>query len=320
MLTKKVTSVLKRQHYFVVGKSSAVQICGWAKKSLKDEDFCYKEKFYGIKSHKCCQMSPAVMWCQNKCLHCWRAIELNLGEKISKADKPKKIIEGCVKAQKKLISGFGGNGNVNKKKFKQAQTPSQFAISLSGEPTIYPKLAELIKELRKQRKTSFLVTNGLLPEKLLELKKKKALPTQLYLSLNFPNEKLFKKITKNKKKNSWKKFNKSLKLIEKMKTRTVIRMTLVKDLNMKEEHVEPYADLIKKANPMFIEVKGFMSVGYARQRLEYKRMPRHWEIQEFSNKLLKKLPGYKFLDDKKESRVVLLGKTRKSMKIKRKER
>src|SRR3989344_9645706 len=110
--------------------------------------------------------------------------------------------------------------------------PKHFAISLIGEPTLYPKLAELILELRKQGKTSFLVTNGLLPEKLLELKKEKALPTQLYISLNYPDEKLFRRITKNKGRNAWKKLNESLELMRKLKTRKVMRMTLVRDLNM----------------------------------------------------------------------------------------
>lgn len=103
------------------------------------------------------------------------------------------------------------------------------------------------------------------------------------------------------------------------KTRTVFRMNLVKNLNMNHEMAKEYAELIKKANPMFVEIKGFMSVGYARQRLGYDRMPYHKEIVDFANEILKFLPEYKFLDEKKESRVVLLGKSRKDMKIKKSE-
>jgi tRNA wybutosine-synthesizing protein 1 len=82
---------------------------------------------------------------------------------------------------------------------------------------------------------------------------------------------------------------------------------------------EQYAKLIKKAEPMFIEIKGFMSVGFARERLGYDRMPYHKEIVEFSKEVLKFIPEYKFLDEKKESRVVLLGKNKKDMKIKKSE-
>ena len=94
-------------------------------------------------------------------------------------DNPKDIINGCILAQRKLLTGFKGYKKTNQKKFKEAQEPMQFAISLSGEPMVYEKIGELITELRKRRKTSFLVTNGLYPEKLEELKKKKANATAL---------------------------------------------------------------------------------------------------------------------------------------------
>jgi wyosine [tRNA(Phe)-imidazoG37] synthetase (radical SAM superfamily) len=45
-------------------------------------------------------------------------------------------------------------------------------------------------------------------------------------------------------------------------------------------------------------------------------MPYHEDIVEFSKQVLKFLPEYKILDEKKESRVVLLGKDKKDMKIK----
>ena len=323
IIPKKVLNVLKKQHYAVFCETCGVQICRWNKKSLLDEGYCYKEKFYGIKSHLCCQMSPAVMWCYNRCLHCWRAIEYNLGKKLGKKDvkKPGKIIEECIKAQKKLLSGLKGNKRINIKKWEEAQNPKQFAISLSGEPTIYPYIAELIKELRKKEKTSFLVTNGLNPERLKELEKKNALPTQLYISLNSPNKKMYEKWHNSLEKNAWKRFNQSLeimnRLTKKKKTRTVLRMTLVKNVNMKEEDIRGYVKLIKKASPMFIEVKGFMSVGYARQRLGYETMPNHKEIKKFARLLVRKLkPNYKILDEKIESRVILLGKSKKEMKIK----
>ena len=206
-------------------------------------------------------------------------------------------------------------------KWIAAQVPKHFAISLSGEPTIYPYLSELIRELRKQKKTTFLVTNGLNPRVLLKLEKEDALPTQLYISFNTPNKKMYDEWHNSLEKNAWKKYNQSLEIIKKLakkKKRTVLRMTLVKNLNMKKEHVKEYAKLIKKASPMFVEAKGYMSVGYARQRLGYETMPFHKEIREFSKLLAKELKssGYKILDEKIESRIVLIGKDKKDMKIK----
>lgn len=305
--------LLEKQHY-AINNHLAVQICRWTKNSLKNKGFCYKEKFYGIKSHRCCQMTPAVMWCQNQCLHCWRPIELTEGIKLEgKIMKPSEIIDKCFEMQKKQLIGFKGNPKVNKKKFAEALSPNQFAISLSGEPTLYPYIGELIEELRKRKITSFLVTNGLNPEVLQELGRKKQLPTQLYVSVNAPNEELFRKITRSKIKNAWKVYMKTLKLLPKLKTRKVLRLTLIKDLNISDDLLKDYAKLINISKPDFTEIKGFMSVGFSRQRLGYERMPFHSEIRDFSEKLAK-LTRLKVLDEKIESRVVLLGK--KLMKIK----
>jgi len=318
MIPKRIRDKLGKQHYAVFSHSG-VQICRWTKKSLRDEGVCYKEKFYGIKSHRCCQMSPAIMWCQNQCLHCWRPIELNLGTKIKKIDRPEEIIESCIKAQRKLLTGFGGYSKINKKKLKEAQEPNQFAISLSGEPTIYPKLPELIKELRERKISTFLVTNGLNPNVLIKLRENNALPTQLYISLNTPNKKMYKKWHRSRVKDAWERFNKSLEIMPKLPTRKVIRMTLVKDLNLKKEYIKEYAKLILKASPDFIEVKSYMAVGYARKRIAYEKMPSHKEIKAFSKLLLRELKEYKFLDEQVASRVVLLGKDKKKMKIKKSE-
>jgi tRNA wybutosine-synthesizing protein 1 len=321
MVSKKLKEVLKKQHYSVFGDHSAVQICRWCKKDLLDEGECYKAQFYGIKSGECCQMSCCIL-CENRCLHCWRAIELGTGTKLKRIDNPERIIKECIEAQRKLLTGFKGNNRVNKKKFKGAQEPSQFAISLIGEPTLYPKLGELIKELRKQKKTSFLVTNGLQPAVLSKLNKERNLPTQLYISMNASNKKLYDKWHRSKVKNAWKKFNESLEVMNKLKkkTRTVIRMTLVKDLNMREEHVEEYVKLIKKANPDWIEVKGFMSVGFARKRLGYEMMPRHDLVRDYAERIAIELgEGCKILDENVYSAVVLIGKSKSRMKIQKNE-
>lgn len=333
MLPRKIKKILRKQHYEIVGKNehSAVQICRWTKKSLRDEGVCYKEKFYGIKSHLCCQMTPCVMWCPNKCVHCWRAIELTLGDKLKgKIDSPSEIIDNCIKAQRKLLEGFNIDrhsrkkqlSRANQEKLKEAQEPMQFAISLSGEPTIYPYIGELISELRRRDKTSFLVTNGLYPEKIQELKKKNQLPTQLYVSVNTSNKELYDKFHRSIFKNSWERLNETLDLLKNLKCRTIFRMNLVKDLNMFPKHAKEYAVLIKKTKPLFVEIKGFMSVGFARERLGYERMPDCKEMEYFIELLLKELgKDWKLLDKHEFSRAYVLGKKsdEKKLKIKKSE-
>lgn len=205
-------------------------------------------------------------------------------------------------------------------------------MSLSGEPTLYPKIDGLIREIRKRKAISFLVTNGQNPNTLKKLEKNNALPTQMTISLNAPNEKLFKIWHNSLRKDGWKRINESLKLMKtlKGKTRRVVRLTLVREgnekeknkiSNMKPEHAREYADLIKEAEPDFIHVKGFKALGYSRKRLSYEKQPFHEEIQEFAKKLLGELKkeGYKILGEENRSCIVLIGKDKNRMKIREEE-
>jgi tRNA wybutosine-synthesizing protein 1 len=251
---------------------------------------------------------------------------LTIGDKLKgKMDSPSQIIDGCIEAQRKMLRGFKilpeteykTKSKANMKKWKEAQEPMQFAISLSGEPTVYPKIGGLIAELRKRGKTSFLVTNGLYPEKIKELAKKKQLPTQLYVSVNTSNQEDYDRFHRSSRKNAWKKLNETLNLMPKLKTRTVFRMNLIRKVNMSDKDIKEFAELIKKSKPKFIELKGYMSVGFARERLGYEMMPNDKEMLEFAKKLerLLKKEKYKILDVHEFSRAIVLGKNKKELKI-----
>ncbi len=310
---EKLKKALEKMHYEFIGNHTALEICSWTKKSLRDEGVCYKEKFYGIKSHRCAQMSPAAGFCDQKCVFCWRPHELNIGIQMKgDVDSPEEIIEGCIIAQRRKLSGFGGNEKVNTKKLKEAQDPSQWAISLTGEPTLYPKLGELVEDLRRKGCSTFIVSNGMHPEVLEKLAKEKQLPTQLYISLDAPTYELHKKINIPLRKDSWKRLNKTLKLLPKLKTRKVIRITLIKDLN--DSNIKEWVKILKQAGDLYIEVKGYMWVGYSRKRLKKENMPYHEEVKDFSKKLAKEL-GWKIADESKRSRVVLISKDGKVKKI-----
>jgi len=284
-------------------------------------------------------MTPAVMWCPNKCLHCWRAIEHTIKNELDKkTDSPSEIIDGCIEAQRKLLIGFKKSSKnkkqlskANMKKWQEAQEPTQFAISLSGEPTVYRDIGGLIEELRRRGKTSFLVTNGLYPEKIKELVRKNQLPTQFYVSVNSSDKKAYEKFHRSSKKDAWERLNKTLKLMKDMNCRTapkgvprdiskgmstrgIFRINLIKNLNMNEKHIEEFAELIKKSKPMFVELKGFMSVGFARQRLGYEKMPWHEEVLDFAKKLAT-ATGLKILDEHERSCAVVIGRGKEELKI-----
>src|SRR3989344_2870651 len=163
-LSKEQVEKLKKSKYAMVGSHSAVQICSWNKKAIRQEGVCYKQKFYGIECASCAQMSPSVLWCNENCVFCWRPMEWmrNVNLEDIEVDEPAKIIAGTVVQRQKLLTGFGGLASVNKARYERSKMPTHWAISLSGEPTLYPKICELIAEIRSlpATKSVFLVTNA----------------------------------------------------------------------------------------------------------------------------------------------------------------
>jgi tRNA wybutosine-synthesizing protein 1 len=304
MITKEKAKHLYDQGYRLVGNHSAIKVCLWTKKSIRGEDHCYKQKFYDSITHRCIQMTPALHICGHRCIWCWRDIDFTKPKWIGKIDDPKFIIDECIKAHIKYLQGFGGNKKTDWNKFKEINKPQQFAISLSGEPTMYPKLPELILELKKRKINQFLVTNGTNPPMLKKLLAKKAQPTQLYITLPAPDQATYQKVCRPIVKSGWEKILKSLSLLKKFK-RNVIRLTLVKNVNMIKP--EKYAALIKKYRPNYVEAKGYVWVGHSRKRLTIANMPTHEEIKEFAKKI-GEISNYITIDEKKESRIVLLKK------------
>lgn len=294
-------ALLEKQGYKFIGEHSACKVCYYTKSSLKGKANCYKNKFYGIKSHRCVQMTVAANFCNLDCVFCWRKRN---NSSFGKIDDPVEIASKAVDAQNDLLVGLKGYEGVDPKKFAQSKKPLHFAISLNGENTAYPRLSEFIDELNKKGHSSYLVSNGQLPAVLEKLSP----PTQLYISVSASNEKDFIKIDRPLLEDGWQRLLKSLDVLNKLgrekKTRTVLRLTVVKDLSMKKEHAKEYAQLIKRANPMFLEIKSYSWLGTSRERLEKSNEATYQEIIDFASQI-GKYCDYKFVDGQEEARVVL---------------
>jgi len=305
--TPELIAKYQNSGYRVVGKHlhTGVEVCRWAKEALRGGKLCYKS-VYGIKSHRCVQMTPTLNLCNLNCQWCWRTFRPGRTKAAKEWDNPEEIIDSAIEAQRKQLSGFGGNEKVTKKMLAEAMNPQHFAISLDGEPTFYPKIIELIKEIKSRGFTAFLVTNGTTPNKLKDMLKKNAVPTNLYISVYGPDEETFYKGTMCKIPGLWKKVLESLKLFpkfEKKGCRTVFRITAVKGLTLKDP--EKYAELILMAKPMFVEVKGYAWLGESRKRLQQNAVPRMEELEKFASKLVK-LTKYKIKHKDARSRVIIL--------------
>lgn len=301
-LNKKQVEKLESSGYRFVGSHNhaAAKICHWTKQSILDKGVCYKEKFYGIESHRCLQMAPAVPNCQQKCEFCWRDLSYTQTQWEGEYDDSKTIIDEAVKAQNNLLCGFFGNDKANKEKLEESKTPTNAAISLAGEPMLYPEIDELIAEFNRRNFTTFVVSNGQCVDKLKNLENE---PYQLYLSLDAPTKKIYNDVCQPQISEGWDNLNQSLDTLASFNSRTCIRTTCVKGRNM--TNPEKYAELIKKASPDFVEIKAYMCVGSSRHRLTPDNMPTFDEVKSFAQKIGENC-GKKIVNESEVSRVVLL--------------
>jgi tRNA wybutosine-synthesizing protein 1 len=299
-----ISERLKRQGYHLVAHG-AVKPCLWLRRSIRGGDQCYKNHFYGIASHRCVQMTPTLL-CNHRCLHCWRPID-EMPNASGDWIEPPELLDGILLEQQRLISGYGGAPETTDlSRLEEAKRPAHVAVSLMGEPTLYPMIKELVEEIKRRGMTAFLVTNGTMPEVVGEVR-----PTQLYLSLNAPDEKTYLKVS-NPQTNLWSRFCESLEKVRDSPSRTVTRLTLAKNLNMQDP--QGYAKLIEIAEPDFVEVKAYMHLGSSRNRLGRDSMPSHDEVMEFARDLSEIL-GYQLKNHVPLSRVALLSRGSAQEKI-----
>jgi len=280
---------------------TAAQTCGWTANSLRGEGTCYKYGFYGIRSHQCIQMTPVVR-CNERCVFCWRdhnghAYELDGVE----WDDPEAVVDASIRLQKKLLSGFGGNDEGPRERFEEAMDPQHVAISLDGEPTLYPYLPELLEAFHDRGMTTFLVSNGTRPDVLRECD-----PTQLYVSVDAPERSTFDNVVGAMEDDAWENLVETLDVLSEKECRTTLRTTLVKGENM--QNPDWYAGLYQRADPDFVELKAYMHVGHSRGRLDRSSMPRHEEVLEFAEDVRTHLPDHDVLKEQEQSAVALLAR------------
>lgn len=290
---------LIKQQYRLYKDHSAVKLCHWMKESMIRGRCCYKQDFYGIQSHRCLQMTPALNECSHMCTFCWRVQDKDF--EVGEWAEPKEMLDALIEEQRKLVSGFKGDLRCDLRMYEEARNPNQVAISLAGEPITYPYLSEFLRECHSRGMTTFMVTNGTYPDRLAELD---TLPMQLYVTVAAPNEEIYRQVCRPKIPDGWQRLMRTLEMLPSLETRTVIRHTLVKDVNF--GWVDDYAALDRIADPDLVEPKGYVFVGSSRMRLSMSCMPSFAEIRDFSRQLGDRI-GMEIVKEREDSRVVLLG-------------
>lgn len=308
---------LQRQGYHILGARGGYKACQWQKNSLLYGEACYKERFYGIKSHRCLQMTPVVDKCTQSCAFCWRVTPQDVGVRWNQTRvnndsvlAPSDLLDAVLKANIRSLGGFNpaAGAKVPKERYLEARDPKHVAISLAGEPSLYPFLSDFIDEVHRRGMTSFLVTNGTRPDVLSEI----SLPTQLYITLAAPDKETHSHLLRPGIKDAWDRLMESQMLLRSLDCRTVNRLTMVAERNM--HGIRAYADMIARGEPDFVEVKGYMHLGASTGRLSNENVPSHREIRAFAEKL-SALTGYYLVDEQIESRVVLLARSKQIKKL-----
>lgn len=142
----------------------------------------------------------------------------------------------------------------------EAHHPAHAAISLGGEPTVYPHIGEFVQKFRARGFTTFIVTNGVFPE-IIEGWRRAEFPTQLYVSLPAFSADSYRKICRSTFPDGWARLGRTLDMMRDLPTRTVLRLTVIKGLN--DRAYDEYARLIARAAPDFVDLKGFTTEAFA---------------------------------------------------------
>ncbi|KAJ1969185.1 Fe-S oxidoreductase [Dispira parvispora] len=284
MVSPMIHQSLTKQGYKVIGSHSGVKICRWTKSALRGRGFCYKHSFYGIQSHLCMETTPSLA-CANKCVFCWRHHTNPVGTEWRwQMDDPEFILEGALQNHYQMIKQLKGVPGVKAERFQEAFQAKHCALSLVGEPIMYPRINDFVRLLHSRGISSFLVTNAQFPDKIAEMEP----VTQLYVSVDASTKESLKKVDRPLFRDFWERFLESLVQLRHKGQRTVYRLTLVKAFNTEE--LSNYVELVRRGRPEFIEVKGVTYCGFsAASSLTMENVPYHNEVIHFVEQLIEQL-------------------------------
>lgn len=226
-------------------------------------------------------------------------------------------MDQAVKEHINMIKETKGIPGVLKERWDQAHTVRHCALSLVGEPIMYPRINEFLGELHNRHISTYLVTNGQHPQAIETLRP----ITQLYVSVDASTPETLEAIDRPLFNDAWDRLRYSLKCLKGKGQRTVARLTVVKGWNSDE--IGGYAKLIALGHCSLVEVKGVTFCGKSdASNLNMSNSPWHHEVvamvQNLQQELQKirdetpegkeKIPQYGIACEHKHSVSVLLAR------------
>ena len=183
-------------------------------------------------------------------MFCWRHHKNPVGKEWRwKTDDPYFIVDQAIQMHISMIKETKGIPGVLPERWREAHTVRHCALSLVGEPIMYPRINELLGELHRRSISTYLVTNGQHPQAI-----ETVCPvTQLYVSVDASTPETLEAIDRPLFSDAWDRLCSSLKSLRNRGQRTVARLTVVKGWNSDE--IEGYAKLIALGHCSFVEVR-----------------------------------------------------------------
>lgn len=304
---------LTKQGYTIVGSHSGVKICRWTKSDLRGTGSCYKHSLFNIVSSRCMELTPSLA-CSSKCVFCWRhgtnPVSKNWRWEV---DPPEYILENALKGHYSKIKQMRGVPGVVMERFAKAFQVRHCALSLVGEPIMYPYINKFVELLHEKGISSFLVCNAQHPDALDNMGK----VTQLYVSIDASTKQELKRVDRPLYKDFWERMLTCLDILRTKQAhqRTVFRLTLVKGFNMAD--LSSYADLVQRGQPCFIEVKGATFAGSSDGNgnpLTMQNIPFYEEctnfVKQFAAELQRRGLGYDVAAEHAHSNCILIASTK----------
>merc|ERR1719362_2534917 len=169
------------------------------------------------------------------------------------------ILNGALEGHYKMIKQMKGVPGVLPERYAEGFKVRHCALSLVGEPIMYPEINKYVDLLHSKEISSFMVTNAQFPDAMKMLKP----VTQLYVSIDASTKEELKKIDRPLHKDFWERF------------------------------IESFAKLVSLGKPDLIEVKGVTYCGTSKaSKLTMENVPWHEEVIYFVKKLVERLPDY----------------------------
>ncbi|XP_027752103.1 S-adenosyl-L-methionine-dependent tRNA 4-demethylwyosine synthase [Empidonax traillii] len=241
MITPALRDALTKQGYKLIGSHSGVKLCRWTKVGpLSFSPLVDKTKLetYSVseKAVKCLKKNlsnsdvateesrgavfikepefNAVLEClvSSPCRHHTNPVGTEWRWKM---DQPELILQEAIENHQNMIKQFRGVSGVKADRFEEALTVKHCALSLVGEPIMYPQINRFVRLLHQHSISSFLVTNAQFPEEIRSLEP----VTQLYVSVDASTRESLRRIDRPLFKDFWQRFLDSLKaLAEKVRS------------------------------------------------------------------------------------------------------